>query len=445
MSYGPYPQYKDSGVEWLGEVPEHWRTKPIWTLFTRTKRTGYPDETLLSVYRDYGVVPTASRDDNHNRPSEDLSCYQLVEQSDLAINKMKAWQGSVAISNHRGIVSPAYHIYKAHHEEDPRYLHHLFRCNEYISGYLANSKGIRVNQWDLEPQQHSRMQVLLPSVSEQTQIARFLDHETGKIDGLIAEQEKLIELLKEKRQATISHAVTKGLNPDVPLKDSGVEWLGEVPEHWCVGVQKHGIAFIESGTSVNAADYPASNEELGVLKTSCVYTGSFDWHENKTVNEEDLQRVTCPLAVGTLIVSRMNTPELVGAAGFVKEAPQNIFLPDRLWQVHFDENYSTEFMYWFSLSRAYREQIKIACSGTSSSMQNLAQDDFKNIKISFPPRDEQNQIVKYLDRETAKLDALLTEAQRGIELLKERRSALISAAVTGKIDVRSWKPQGDAA
>jgi len=197
MSFPKYPEYKDSGVEWLGEVPTPWRLRPFWTLFRRTKRTGYVEEQLLSVYRDHGVVPKASRDDNNNKSSDDLSPYQLVAPGDLAINKMKAWQGSVAISEHRGIVSPAYFVYEATHSENPRYLHYLFRSPRYITGYLSLSKGIRVNQWDLEPQDHSRMPVVLPSSAEQTAIATFLDQETAKIDALVAEQAKLIALLQE--------------------------------------------------------------------------------------------------------------------------------------------------------------------------------------------------------------------------------------------------------
>ncbi|WP_272961487.1 restriction endonuclease subunit S, partial [Alcanivorax jadensis] len=198
MIFPKYLDYKKSGHDWLGDIPSAWRIVPLWSLFSRVKRTGFADEELLSVYRDHGVIPKASRSDNFNKPSDDLSAYQLVAIDDLAINKMKAWQGSVAISEYRGIVSPAYHVYVAKHAECSRYLHYLFRSMEYIAGYLANSKGIRVNQWDLEPQQHSRMPVILPSPSEQKTIAAFLDHETAKIDALIAEQQRLIELLKEK-------------------------------------------------------------------------------------------------------------------------------------------------------------------------------------------------------------------------------------------------------
>jgi type I restriction enzyme S subunit len=181
------------------------------------KRTGFAEEQLLSVYRDYGVIPKASRDDNFNKPSDDLYSYQLVQSGDLAINKMKAWQGSVAISSFRGIVSPAYFVFKPNHHEEPRYLHYLLRSAEYTAGYLSMSKGIRPNQWDLEPQEHSRMPVLIPPRPEQLAIATFLDRETAKIDALVEEQKQLIELLKEKRQAVISHAVTSpSYSPKLP-------------------------------------------------------------------------------------------------------------------------------------------------------------------------------------------------------------------------------------
>ena len=217
-------------------------------------------------------------------------------------------------------------------------------------------------------------------------------------------------------------------------KDSGIEWLGEVPEHWAVHPLKRAIERIESGTSVNAADFPAELGSLGVLKTSCVYTGKFDWAENKTVDDEDLSRVSCPLRKDTLIVSRMNTPDLVGATGLVTEAPNGIFLPDRLWQVYFLVNHSPDFLFYFSKSREYREQVKMACSGTSASMQNLGQDDFRGLLFAEPPKPEQTQIARFLDHETARIDALIEEQQRLIELLKEKRQAVISHAVTKGLD-----------
>ncbi|HKT27975.1 restriction endonuclease subunit S [Dyella sp.] len=212
-------------------------------------------------------------------------------------------------------------------------------------------------------------------------------------------------------------------------KDSGVAWLGSVPARWNVSRLKEVIRSIESGVSVNATDAPAAEGAIGVLKTSCVYDGTFRFAENKAVVEEDLARVSCPVTEGTLIVSRMNTPALVGAAGLVTQSHPNIYLPDRLWQVSL-KNSSPGFVHYWTLSGEYRAQVEVACSGTSSSMQNLGQDQFKNFQIALPAEEEQQIIATFLDRETAKIDALIVEQEKLLVLLAEKRQATISHAVT---------------
>ncbi|MBO0494510.1 restriction endonuclease subunit S [Pseudomonas sp. Marseille-Q1929] len=217
-------------------------------------------------------------------------------------------------------------------------------------------------------------------------------------------------------------------------KDSGVEWLGRVPEHWGLSQLKHLVSGIESGTSVNATDTPAAQGEYGVLKTSCVYSGKFDPAENKAILPEEYDRATCPLVVGSLIVSRMNTPDLVGAAGLVDIAPEGVFLPDRLWQVSFLGTNSS-FVYFWSQSASYRAQVKMVCTGTSSSMQNLSQDQFKDFVLGVPGLEEQQVIAAHLERETARIDALMEKKTRFIELLREKRQALITHAVTKGLDL----------
>jgi type I restriction enzyme, S subunit len=212
-------------------------------------------------------------------------------------------------------------------------------------------------------------------------------------------------------------------------KDSGVEWLGEVPEHWEALPLRRLIREVTSGTSVNAIDEPASPGQAGVLKTSCVYTGEFRPEENKAILESELYRATCTVVAGSLVVSRMNTPDLVGAAGLVKNDDPFLFLPDRLWLVSF-QDCDPQFMNYWCKSISYRSQIQLACSGTSSSMQNLSQDNFYSFIAPLPPTGEQSAIATFLDRETAKIDALIAEQQRLIELLQEKRQAVISHAVT---------------
>jgi len=204
----PNVKMKDSGVEWLGEVPAHWQIKPLWSVFKPIKRTGFVNEQLLSVYRDYGVIPKSSRDDNRNRASDDLSPYQLVEPDNLVTNKMKTWQGSIAVSEHRGIVSPAYFVYEAIEPLFGRFIHHLMRSSPYITGYMSISKGIRVGQWDLDQEHFRVFPILFPSLIEQKAIVKTLDSETARIDLVITKTQRSIDLLKERRAAFITAAVT---------------------------------------------------------------------------------------------------------------------------------------------------------------------------------------------------------------------------------------------
>ena len=204
----PNVPMKDSSVEWLAEIPAHWETRKIKRLFGHTKRLGFPERTVLSVYREYGVIEKSSRDDNFNRTPEDLDTYQLVNPGDLVINKMKAWQGSLGISSLSGITSPDYVVYTPDHEENDRFLHHFLRCKLFASVYLTISNGIRPSQWRIEPERFENLVVFLPPPAEQDQIATFVDAETTKIDALVAKVYEALDCLMEFRTALISAAVT---------------------------------------------------------------------------------------------------------------------------------------------------------------------------------------------------------------------------------------------
>lgn len=429
MSFPRYPAYKNSGIKWLGEVPEHWEAVPLWTLFRRTKRTGFPDEELLSVYRDYGVVPKASRDDNFNNASEDLTSYQLVEPRCLAINKMKAWQGSVGISRYRGIVSPAYFIYEPLHDCSSEYLHYLLRSLEYTAAYRMVSKGIRVNQWDLDPQYHSRLPVLLPPKAEQSAIAAFLDRETGKIDALVAEQEKMIGLLKEKRQAVISHAVTKGLDPSAPMKDSGIPWLGKVPKAWSLVTLKR-LAKIKYGIG----EPPKYNEKgTPLIRATNVNAGSITNSGMVFVDPNDIpvQRIVW-LSPGDIIVVRSGA--YTGDSAIIQDehCPCIAGFDMVVRPVGCLSNFLQ-----YALLSWYLKNNQIDLEKLRAAQPHLNAEELGSCFILVPSTEEQSAIAAFLDEQTAKFDTLTAEAQRAIALLKEHRSALISAAVTGKIDVRN--------
>lgn len=433
MTLTRYADYKDSGVEWLGELPAHWALKPLWTLFRRVKRTGHDSEELLSVYRDYGVVLKSSREDNFNKPSDDLGAYQLVVPGDLVINKMKAWQGSVAVSEHRGIVSPAYFVYEALHNANGRYLHYLMRSVRYITGYLSVSKGIRVAQWDLEPQLHSRMPLAVPPLSEQAAIAAFLDHETAKIDKLVAEQRRLLELLKEKRQAVVSHGVTRGVNPDAPMKPSGVEWLGDVPAHWTMTRVKSLAHVISKGTTPTTIGAAFTDDGVRFIKAENITETGIVASPEFYISEETHATLSrSALRDGDVLVVIAGATTGKSAVFRATLAPANT--NQAVSFVRPKDTRSADYIALWLSTAAVRDLI--LQTSVQSAQPNLSMEDLGNIIMPLPPDGELRAILAKVADTLVRFDALTAEAQRAIDLLQERRTALISAAVTGQIDVR---------
>ena len=435
--YQKYAEYKNSGVDWLDNIPSHWEIVPVGRLFIRLKRTGFPDQELLSVYRDYGVIPKSSRDDNNNKPSDDLGQYQLVNPNDLVMNKMKAWQGSIAISEYEGIVSPAYFVYQPlrslFKRALPKYVHYLLRNPRYIAQYLRQSKGIRVNQWDLDPEEFQRIELVLPPKSEQNQIFKFLDYETAKIDSLIVKQEKLIELLKEKRQAVISHAVTKGLNPDVAMKDSGVEWLGEVPEHWGATKIKYVAELTPKKSELSNSDsrlctfIPMEKLKLGSLvkdeeKQISEVIGGYTYFKDGDLL---LAKVTPCFENKNMVVAN----DLKNGIGFGSS---------EIYVLRTNSKVNTQFLYYRLQEDQFIELATGAMTGAGG-LKRVPSEFLNNFEFALPPLSEQITIKEYLDQYLIKNECLMNKAQSAIQLMKERRTALISAAVTGKIDVRNWQ------
>ncbi|EGD59096.1 type I restriction-modification methylase S subunit [Novosphingobium nitrogenifigens DSM 19370] len=279
----------------------------------------------------------------------------------------------------------------------------------------------------------------LPPFAEQEAIAGFLDREVGKIDRLAAEQERLIALLKEKRQAVISHAVTKGLNPNAPLKDSGIEWLCQIPAHWEVVRIKHVVVTIEQGWSPQCDATPADGpEQWGVLKVGCVNGDRFNASENKALPDDLEPLPELSLRAGDLLISRANTRELVGSAALVEQDHDHLLLCDKLYRLRLQTSVaSPEFLTLFLRSSMVRGQIEIAASGASSSMLNIGQSVILEMALPLPPLGEQGEIATWILKCREQIEALINDAQSAITLLQERRAALISAAVTGKIDVRA--------
>jgi len=281
------------------------------------------------------------------------------------------------------------------------------------------------------------LSIPLPCVKEQQAIANFLDRETAKIDALIAEQQRLIELLQEKRQAVISHAVTKGLNPNAPMKDSGVDWLGEVPEHWEVKRMKHLCKSIEQGWSPQCENEPSTGEVPGVLKVGCVNGGVFRPVENKRLPSDLAPIAQYSVKKGDLLVSRANTKELVGSAAVVDEDFPWLYICDKLYRITVKADCSTaNYLCLYLASSEARGEIELGASGASPSMQNISQSVMLELPVPLPQPQEQESIRSFITIQCDQIDELTAKALEAIRLFQERRSALISAAVTGQIDVR---------
>lgn len=433
MSFSAYPEYKNSGFDWLGLVPSHWEIKPLWTMFRRVKRTNMGTEELLSVYRDHGVIPKSSRDDNNNRASEDLEPYQLVNIGDLVVNKMKAWQGSVAISKYRGIVSPAYFVYEATHHQNPQYLHYLMRSDNYITAYFSISKGIRVNQWDLEAQYHSRLPLLLPPAKEQQEISDFLDYETNKIDSLMSEQAKLIELLKEKRKTEISHVMCVGLTKNRRTRMPSTGSIErEIAEDWQIIRFKNllSIPFMYGANEAAELDDPdwprfiriTDIKENGDLKSETFKSLPPDIAEPYLLKDEDILLARSGGTVGKSFIYRSEWGACCFAGYLIRaRLIKSKCLPK--WFYY----YSQTSMYWDFIQG---EQIQ-------ATIQNVSAEKYGNIQVPLPSVDEQAQIISYVELIDSKYRNLISEIEKQSVHLQEHRSALIASAVTGQIDVRS--------
>ena len=439
MSFPRYPDYKDSGVEWLGEVPGHWEVTTLYgsVMERNESNKGMLEDNLLSL--SYGRIIQKDITSNDGLLPESFETYQIVRPGDIVFrltdlqNDKRSLRS--ALVEETGIITFAY-LAVTPRSANSRFMNYLFRAYDTTKVFYSMGGGLRQSMKfaDLK-----RMPTLIPPLQEQTQIAAFLDRETAKIDALVAEQRRLMALLKEKRQAVISHAVTRGLNPDVPMKPSGIEWLGDVPEHWAVTKIKRLVATFEQGWSPQCEGFPVeTDQEWGVLKVGCVNGGTFKPEENKTLPPELEPIPSLGIAKGDLLISRANTRELVGGAAVAKQDHTNLLLCDKLYRLRFSPTVCAPvFIAMYLGTGMARGQIELAATGASSSMVNISQSTILELEFALPGIQEQQTIVAFLEAESAKFDTLTTEAQCAIDLLQERRSALISAAVTGQIDVRS--------
>lgn len=410
-----YPKYKDSGVSWIGEIPEHWKLGHLRNYLKLVSDKGHPNELLLSVTRDRGVIirNVESKEENHNFIPDDLSGYKLVKVGQFAINKMKSWQGSYAVSEYQGIVSPAYYICDLNFPYK-KFFSIAIRSRAYIPFFTQYSKGIRVDQWDLSPIALKSIPFIEPPLPEQRAIASFLDVKTEQIDRFIAEAEKEIEKLNELKQAQIAHLVTHGLNPDASMKDSGIAWIGQIPAHW--EVKKIRSHFKERRTKVSDKDYPAlSVAREGVVPQLETAVKTDNGDNRKLVLKNDF-----------VVNSRSDRK---GSCG-VSDYDGSVSLISIVLEPH--DIYPLYVHYLFR-SNNYIEEFYRNGRGIVADLWTTRYSEMRNIFMPIPPIEEQQAIVSAIGNLNTKIDALSTKLTAQINYLKELKQRIISDAVTGKI------------
>lgn len=384
-----------------------WRRMPLRALYRRREVTGRADLPLLSVYRDHGVVPRAGRKDNFNKASDDLTAYKLVRPGDLVLNKMKTWQGSLGVSAYEGIVSPAYFVARRTQVVDDRFMHHLLRSTPMIAEYGARSKGIRPSQWDMPWDEFVSIKVSLPSLREQRMIAGFLDLETKRIESLITKKRLLSGLLDERLGSAIRFLLTASSGAQLPLK-----------RKWRVIDCKHRTpTYLDEG-------YP-------VVSPGDATPGRLDLRRaHRFVGEADYIDLSEPPRRperGSIIYSRNAS---IGIASYVDTDERFCMGQDVCLITSRDQN---QLFLTYVLNTLGVDQLDEAKIGSTFSRVNVSQ--ILEVLVPCPPRPVQDELAARFDRMTAEHDRAKSALRRQIELLQEHRQALITAAVTGELDI----------
>ncbi|MAM37294.1 MAG: restriction endonuclease [Erythrobacter sp.] len=435
MSFPAYPAYKDSGVSWLGDVPSSWERKPLFALVRELadKNHGMQENNLLSL--SYGRIKRKSIDGSDGLLPASFETYQIVDRDDIVwrLTDLQNDQRSLrtGIVRERGIITSAY-LATRPTGISPQFLAYLLRAYDLTKVFYSMGGGLRQSmkfgdvKW---------LPVMLPSRNEQQAIAAFLDRETAKIDALVAEQERLIALLKEKRQAVISHAVTKGLDPDAPMKDSGIEWLGEIPAHW----DRLKLGRLCSQVS-DGPHFSPPYEDEGYLFISArnIRVDGWSFNDAKFISEElfeEFSRRVVPER-GDVLYTKGGTTGVARVVDF--DTPFQVWVHVAVLKIAKDRAVP-EFVAHALNSVGCYEQSQLHTRGATN--KDLGLTRMIKIWLALPPLDEQTSIVSWLEDHLAPIDDALRSTAASIELLQERRAALISAAVTGKIDVRGLVEQ----
>lgn len=429
----PYPAMKDSGVPWLGQVPEHWEVKRGKNFFRVVDvRSKKGNEELLTVSSERGVVPRSSANVTMFK-AESYIGHKLCWPDDLVINSLWAWSRGLGVSKHHGIISTAYSVYRLRDAQQvlPEYINNLTRSSPFQWELQVRSKGIWISRLQLTDDSFLNAPFPLPSPAEQAAIVRFLDHADRRIRKAIAAKQKLIKLLQEQKQVIINQAVTRGLDPNVKLKPSGVEWLGDVPEHWSrTRLKFEAIKLVDC---LHATPPYSDDGEYPAIRTADIEPGKVRLNQTKRLTQTHYNLWTSryrPKA-GDILYSREG--ERFGIAAVVPDDIQ-LCISQRMMVFNIKPAVYSQYLMWQLNCRHVYLQAALDTIGSAAPHVNVER--IKNFLIVLPPFNEQAEICFWLECELKNLDQAIARAQAEISLLREYRTRLIADVVTGKLDVR---------
>jgi type I restriction enzyme S subunit len=433
VSTPKYPSYKDVPIPWIASIPEHWDWKPV--LGAACERDednkGMKEDNLLSL--SYGNIVNKDINTSDGLLPESFETYQIVRPGDIVLrltdlqNDKRSLRS--ALVTQTGIITSAYLALKPE-SIDPKYLGYLLRAYDVSKVFYSMGGGLRqsMKYGDIK-----RMPLVIPTKAEQSDIASFLDRETAKIDALIAEQQRLIKLLQEKRQAVISHAVTKGLNPNAPMKDSGVEWLGAVPEHWEVKPLKY-LANVQTGMAKGKDLDGVETADIPYLRVANVQDGYLELDEVHLlpVPIESISKYL--LRTGDVLMNEGGDFDKLGRGCIWSGEIEPCVHQNHVFAVR-PHSISGEWLNAYTTSKAANSYF-IGRSKQSTNLASISSTNLMGLSVPVPPSEEASEILGHMNVRVQEIDDLKLSATQAVELLQERRSALISAAVTGQIDVR---------
>lgn len=413
---------KDSGAKWIGKIPSTWQSDKLKYHLKRKEPKNPGDMTVLSLYRELGIIPKDSRDDNHNQTSEDTSKYKYVKPGNFVVNKMKAWQGSVAVSDYEGIVSPAYYVYEFTDELfDKRYFHHLLRgC--YKDEFMRLSGGMRVGQWDLSSEDLDNTVIVIPPIDEQKKIAEFLDAKCSEIDALVADIQAQIETLEQYKRSTVIETVLKGLKPRLPTKDSKIDWVGTIPSHWNTHPMYYYFEECKHINSLGEENNLLSLSYGKVIRKDINTNGGLlpnNFNTYNIIEKDDI----------VLRLTDLQNDRRSLRTGIAKERGiiTSAYVTLRATKV-------LNAQYFYYLLHAY-DLMKVLYNMGSGVRQGLNYEELSKMMLIEPSLDEQNEIATFLDKKCSEINTCIEEKKEQIATLDAYKKSIIFEYVTGKKEV----------